>query len=37
MKDEAAGVQITEFIGLRLKMYSYIKDNNKGDKTAKGI
>ena len=36
-KDEAAGIPITEFIGLRSKMYSYIKDNNKGEKTAKGI
>ena len=36
-KDEAAGVPICEFIGLRSKMYSYIKDNNKGGKTAKGI
>ena len=36
-KDEACGVPITEFVGLRSKMYSYIKDNNKGGKTAKGI
>ena len=36
-KDEAAGVPICEFIGLRSKMYSYIKDNKKGGKTAKGI
>ena len=36
-KDEAAGVPIYEFIGLRSKMYSYIKDNQKGGKTAKGI
>ena len=28
---------ITEFVGLRSKMYSYIKDNDKGGKTAKGI
>ena len=36
-KDEAAGIPIIEFIGLRSKMYSYIKDNNKVEKTAKGI
>ena len=36
-KDEACGVPITEFVGLRSKMYSYMKDNEKGEKTAKGI
>ena len=36
-KDEAAGVPVCEFVGLRSKMYSYIKDNQKGEKTAKGI
>ena len=36
-KDEAAGIPIIEFIGLRSKMYSYMKDNQKGEKTAKGI
>ena len=36
-KDEAAGIPITEFVGLRSKMYSYAKDNDKGGKTAKGI
>ena len=36
-KDEAAGVPIVEFVGLRSKMYSYIKDNDEGGKTAKGI
>ena len=36
-KDEAAGIQITEFVGLRSKMYSYIKDNGSSGKTAKGI
>ena len=36
-KDEAAGVPICEFVGLRSKMYSYIKDNQTVGKTAKGI
>ena len=40
-KDEAKGVPVCEFVGLRSKMYSYIKDNQKGlkkeIKTAKGI
>ena len=36
-KDEAVSKTITEFVGLRSKMYSYIKDNHKGGKTAKGI
>ena len=36
-KDEAAGFPIIEFVGLRSKMYSYMKDNQKGGKTAKGI
>ena len=36
-KDEAAGVPICEFVGLRSEMYSYMKDNKKGGKTAKGI
>ena len=36
-KDEAAGVPITEFVGLKSKMYSYVKDNQTGGKTAKGI
>ena len=34
-EDVAFGVPITEFIALRSKMYSYIKDNDKGSKTAK--
>ena len=36
-KDEASGIPITEFIGLRSKMHSYIKDNYQNNKTAKGI
>ena len=36
-KDEACGVPIVEFVGLKSKMYSYVKDNEKGGKTAKGI
>ena len=36
-KDEACGVPVVEFIGLRSKMYSYIKNNDEGGKTAKGI
>ena len=35
-KDDAAGIPITEFIGLRSKMYSYIKNNDQNNKTAKG-
>ena len=36
-KDEACGIPVTEFIGLKSKMYSYVKDNEKGGRTAKGI
>ena len=36
-EDEATGIPITEFVGLRSKMYSYTKDNSKSDRTAKGI
>ena len=36
-KDEASGIPITEFVGLRSKMYSYMKDNEQGGRTAKGI
>ena len=36
-KDEACGIPITEFVGLKSKMYSYVKDNEKGGETAKGI
>ena len=37
MKDEAPGMPIVEFVGLRSKMYSYVKDNGKNEKTAKGV
>ena len=36
-KDEACGTPIKEFVGLRSKMYSSVKDNEKEAKTAKGI
>ena len=36
-KDEASSIPIIEFVGLRSKMYSYMKDNQEGERTAKGI
>ena len=36
-KDEACGIPIDEFIGLKSKMYSYIMENEKVNKAAKGI
>ena len=36
MKDECGGKQITEFVGLRAKMYSY-RMNEKEEKKAKGV
>ena len=36
-KDEAASISIVEFVGLKSKMYSYIKNDEKGGKTTKGI
>ena len=36
MKDELRGEIITEFTALRLKTYSYLTDNDKIDKKAKG-
>ena len=36
MKDELRGEIITEFIALRPKTYSYLRDNDKIDKKAKG-
>ena len=37
MKDDAASIPTFEFVGLKSKMYSYIKDNDQCGKTAKGI
>ena len=36
-KDEAASTPIVEFFGLKSKMYSHIKNDEKGGKTSKGI
>ena len=36
-KDEASSIPIVKFVGLKSKMYSYIKNDEKGGKTAKGI
>ena len=37
MKDEAAGVPIVEFTGLKSKMYSYKKEGGKAEKKAKEV
>ena len=36
-KDETCGLLIVEFVGLMSKMYSNVKDNEKGGRTAKSI
>ena len=36
-KDEACGKIIKEFVGLRSKMYSYVKDNDQESRTCKGV
>ena len=35
MKDELGGQTMKEFVGLRAKTYSYLKENNDEDKKAK--
>ena len=37
MKDELGRQIMKQFLGLRAKTYSYLKDNNDEDKKAKGI
>ena len=37
MKDEANGVPIIEFVGLKPKMYSYIRKDGKEARRAKGV
>ena len=34
MKDKLCGKPITELVGLRLKTYSYLLDNDSGDKKS---
>ncbi|KAK3727479.1 hypothetical protein QZH41_006420 [Actinostola sp. cb2023] len=36
-KDEVGGEQITEFVGLRAKLYSYKMDSQKEEKKCKGV
>ena len=36
MKDELGGQIMKEFLGLRAKLYSYLKDNNNVDEKTKG-
>ena len=36
MKDESGGQIMKEFVGLRAKTHSYLKDNNDEEKKAKG-
>ena len=37
MKDELSGKIMVKFVGLRAKTYSYLTDDGKEDKKAKGI
>ena len=36
MKNELGGEIMKDFVGLRAKRYSYLKDNNDEDNKAKG-
>ena len=36
-KDEVSGISLNELIGLKTKIYSYLKDTDECGKTAKGI
>ena len=36
-KDEVSGIQLMSSIGLRSKMYLYLKDTDECGKTSKGI
>ena len=37
LKDETGGVAIKEFVGLKLKMCSFLVDDNSEDKKEKGL
>ena len=37
MEDETAGVAIKEFVGLKLKMYSFLIDDSSEHKKAKSV
>ena len=37
MNDETSGVAIEEFFGLKLKMYSFLADDNSEHKKLKGV
>ena len=36
-KDEAGGIIIIEFVGLRAKLYSFLKEDGKGSNKCKGV
>lgn len=37
MKDETAGNEVTEFVGLRAKLYAYETDNQQTNTRCKGV